>query len=135
MVAMLRFKKETGREVTEMKGDSLTDICTYLWCCVKSAYSVEGKQFDLPLIDFADRIDQSDLVPWSSMVMGQDEWERMRIAATIGIQPHVRRKFTPQKLLPFPWDSKNKAATQKTTAENMSSEDRRRRFEGLLSLK
>ena len=62
MGAMLRFKKETGREVTEMKGDSLTDICTYLWCCVKSASS-------------ADRIDQSDLVAWSSMVMGQDEPE------------------------------------------------------------
>ncbi|MDE5567138.1 MAG: hypothetical protein K2J12_01725 [Muribaculaceae bacterium] len=75
MGAMLRFKKETGREVTEMKGDSLTDICTYLWCCVKSASSAEGKQFDLPLIDFADRIDQSALVAWSSMVMGQDESE------------------------------------------------------------
>ena len=63
-----------------------------------------------------------------------DEWERMRIAATIGIQPHVRRKITPQKLLPFPWDNKNKAATQKATAENMSSEDRRRRFEMLIKL-
>ena len=73
MGAMLRFKQETGREVTEMKGDSLTYICTYLWCCVKSASSAEGKQFDLPLIDFADRIDQSALVAWSSMVMGQDE--------------------------------------------------------------
>lgn len=61
----------------------------------------------------------------------QDEWERMRIAATIGIQPHVRRKITPQKLLPFAWNSKNKATTQKATAENMSPEDRKLRFEKL----
>ena len=75
MGAMLRFKQETGREVTEMKGDSLTDICTYLWCCVKSASSAEGKQFDLSLIDFADRIDQSDLIAWSSTVMVEDNSE------------------------------------------------------------
>ena len=36
MGAMLRFKQETGREVTEMKGDSLTDICTHLWCIQKN---------------------------------------------------------------------------------------------------
>lgn len=73
MGAMLRFKQETDREITEIKGDSLTDICTYLWCCVKSASSAEGKPFDLSLIDFADRIDQSDLMSWASMIMSHDE--------------------------------------------------------------
>lgn len=72
MGALLRFRQETGYEVTEIKGDSLTDVCTYLWCCVKSASSADGKQFDLSLIDFADRIDQSDLVAWSSMISGEE---------------------------------------------------------------
>lgn len=34
------------------------------------------------------------------------DWERTRTAAAIGIQPHVRKRVTPQSLLPFPWDKK-----------------------------
>lgn len=37
------------------------------------------------------------------------EWERMRVLATITIQPHVKGKMTPQKLLPFPWEKRVKA--------------------------
>lgn len=33
-------------------------------------------------------------------------WERMRLLASITIQPHVKRRVTPQKLLPLPWDKK-----------------------------
>lgn len=36
MGAMLRFKQETGKEVTEI-GGNLSDICAYLFCCVASA--------------------------------------------------------------------------------------------------
>lgn len=34
------------------------------------------------------------------------EWERIRMAAAILIQPHIKRKITPEKLLPLPWDRK-----------------------------
>lgn len=61
----------------------------------------------------------------------REEWERMRIAA-IGIQPHVRRKITPQTLLPLPWDNK-KAADKEPTADIMSPEERRLRFEKIKS--
>lgn len=37
------------------------------------------------------------------------EWERMRLLATIVVQPHVKGKLTPQKLLPFPWEKRVKA--------------------------
>ena len=33
MGAMLRFKRETGREVTDMTY-GVSDLCTYLYCCV-----------------------------------------------------------------------------------------------------
>ena len=29
--------------------------------------------------------------------------------AAITIQPHTKKKITPEKLLPFPWEKKNKA--------------------------
>lgn len=38
------------------------------------------------------------------------DWERARMLAAIVIQPHTKRKLTPQKLLPFPWEKKSKKA-------------------------
>ena len=35
----------------------------------------------------------------------REAWERMRIMAAITIQPHVKGRMTPKKLLPFPWDN------------------------------
>ncbi len=40
--AMMRFKEQTGKEVTELDGSSFSDLCTYLWCCVVSACSRES---------------------------------------------------------------------------------------------
>lgn len=34
----------------------------------------------------------------------KDGWERMRLAANITIQPHLKRKLAPQKMLPLPWE-------------------------------
>lgn len=65
MGAMLRFKQETGKEVTEIDPGSFTDLCTYLWCCVKSASKAEGKDFNLSLIDFADNVTPDDATAWA----------------------------------------------------------------------
>lgn len=50
----------------------------------------------------------------------KDNWERMRILAAITIQPHVKSKLTPQKLLPLSWDSKRPHTRQQ--AEQVESE-------------
>lgn len=38
----------------------------------------------------------------------QDGWARMRMLATITVQPHVRKRLTPEALLPLPWERKPK---------------------------
>ncbi|MCM1517534.1 MAG: hypothetical protein NC117_02710 [Pseudoflavonifractor sp.] len=68
MGAMLRFKQETGREITEMDSKSFTDLCTYLWCCVKSASRREGREFDMSLMDFADSISPDDMTAWGDLI-------------------------------------------------------------------
>ena len=65
MGAMLRFKRETGKEVTEIRGD-ISDYCTYLWCCVCSASKHDGLDFDLSLMDFADSISPEDIQAWTA---------------------------------------------------------------------
>ncbi|MDO5395654.1 MAG: hypothetical protein Q4F07_06790 [Bacteroidales bacterium] len=69
---------------------------------------------------------------WSEMTEGQtrEAWERARMIATICIQPHLRKRISPQKLLPFPWDKK-KAEIKRQNSE-LTPEQRRRRFEELV---
>lgn len=72
MGAMLRFKQETGKEVTEI-GGNLSDICTYLFCCVASACKKDNVSFDMSLMDFADSITPDDLNQWTEVVNGTTE--------------------------------------------------------------
>ena len=59
----------------------------------------------------------------------KDQWGRIRMLATIMIQPHLKKKITPQKLLPFPWESDTNGLQKKeatiTPAQSM------KRFEEL----
>lgn len=73
MGAMLRFKKETGREITEIESGSFTDICTYLWCCIVSACKHDGIEFNLSLMDFADSISPDDMADWEEAIKGDAE--------------------------------------------------------------
>lgn len=68
MGAMLRFKKETGKEVTELTGDSLSDLCAYLYCCVASASAADGREFKMTLMEFADALDPDDMADWATQM-------------------------------------------------------------------
>jgi hypothetical protein len=56
------------------------------------------------------------------------EWERMRMLAAITIQPHVKGKMTPERLLPFPWEKK-----QKEEVPIVGKDEAKARFEALVS--
>lgn len=60
MGALLRFKHETGKDVSEM-GDSVSDMAILIWCCVVSACNADGVEFGLSAEDFADRIDPEEM--------------------------------------------------------------------------
>lgn len=61
----------------------------------------------------------------------QGEWERTRILAAISIQPHVKKKLTPEKLLPLPWDGKRRKAAKGDEPE-LTKEQKHERFKELL---
>jgi hypothetical protein len=72
MGAMLRFKQETGKEVTEIDG-GLSDMCTFLWCCVVSACKADGVEFGMSLLDFADSLTPEEMEDWSKSVSSVSE--------------------------------------------------------------
>ena len=73
MGAMLRFKRETGREITEIEQGSFTDISTYLWCCIVSACKHDGIEFDMELMDFADSISPDDMEEWNNAIQAETQ--------------------------------------------------------------
>ena len=73
MGAMLRFKKETGREVTEITNNSISDLCTYLYCCVASASAADKIKFTLSLMDFADALDPAELNAWAAQMQQENK--------------------------------------------------------------
>ena len=77
MGAMLRFKNETGKEVTDIDMNSFSDICTYLYCCIKSACNADKIEFGYTLMDFADGISPEAMTQWVEAVTGgEDEKKR-----------------------------------------------------------
>ena len=60
----------------------------------------------------------------------QDSWERMRMLATVIIQPYAKNGLTPQNLLSFPWEKKKPEHTK--VAPAVSKEDALKRFEKVL---
>ena len=59
--------------------------------------------------------------------MQQADWERMRMLATITVQPWCKKKLTPSQLLKFPWEKR------KVESKNIVSRDiGRERFNRLL---
>lgn len=64
--AMLRFKQEYGKEATEIEDGNVSEMCALLWLSVKSSCSADGVEFDLSLIEFADRLSKEDLTKWAA---------------------------------------------------------------------
>jgi hypothetical protein len=70
MGAFLRFKRETGREATEMTND-LTDLLTFLYCCTASASAADGIEFNFTLEEFADLISPDELNQWTAAMQAE----------------------------------------------------------------
>ncbi len=61
MGAMLRFKRQTGKDVSSLNDSDVEELLTLLYCCVVSASKADGKTFDMELEDFADALDASEM--------------------------------------------------------------------------
>ncbi len=88
--AALRFKKETGKEVTEIQPTSYSDVCAYLWCCIVSACKHDGIEFNLSLMEFADGISDDDMLEWTKAV--NEEEEQYQDAEEVGDEGENEKK-------------------------------------------
>lgn len=61
MGAMLRYKRESGEDVSKLKDDNLEGLVLFLWCCVKSACNADGVDFPYGFDEFADALSPKEL--------------------------------------------------------------------------
>ena len=61
MGAMLRFKRETGKDASELKETDVAELVTFLWCCIASASKADDVEFGMSLMDFADQLEPETL--------------------------------------------------------------------------
>lgn len=66
MSALRIFKKETGKEISELKAGEISEMFVFIWACVVSACRREGIEFTMTLDEFGDWITPADVAAWSS---------------------------------------------------------------------
>ncbi len=78
MGAMVRYKRETGKDVSELKVEDVTSLLLFLWCCVCSASKADGVQFDMSFEDFADFLEPQDVQNAINLFNDQDDEKKTR---------------------------------------------------------
>lgn len=74
MGALLRYRQQTGEDVSDLKSDNVTGVFTFLWCCIKSASDADGVSMPWGVMEMADKVSPEQFAQWSrSMHREQNE--------------------------------------------------------------
>lgn len=57
MGAMVRFKNEAGKDVSELKQTDISELVLFIFCCVKSACHADQVDFEMDFEMFADSLE------------------------------------------------------------------------------
>lgn len=60
MGAMVRFKRESGKDIREVNLADVDLMLMFVWCCVKSACNADGVEFDIAFDRFVDMLEPED---------------------------------------------------------------------------
>lgn len=69
--AMLRFKRETGYDISKSSGD-ISDSIVLLYCCILSACKADGVTFPYDLDTFADNTPVDVVTEWAASIDRQN---------------------------------------------------------------
>lgn len=61
----------------------------------------------------------------------RDEWERMRLLATLTLQPHSKKALRPHSVLPLPWDAEERTQSHEAEEPGLTLDERRQRVRQL----
>ncbi len=61
MGTMVRYKRQTGRDISSLDTSDIEGMVLFLWCCVVSACRADGVEFTMDFEEFGDRLEPADL--------------------------------------------------------------------------
>ncbi len=76
MGAMVRFKHETGKDISDLDRTDIGQLVTFIWCCVKSACNVDKVAFDIDCETFADMLEPDAVNDFYAEMTQSDEKKR-----------------------------------------------------------
>lgn len=80
MGAMIRFKRDTGIDVSMLDTGDIENLVRFIWHCVESACRADGVPFEWDFEDFADNLDPVTLNDfYSDMNSGSDEEKKRAV--------------------------------------------------------
>ena len=73
MGAMLQFKRETGRDVSQMDQSDLEDLLMLMWCCIACACRAEGYEYEVDFERFVCLVTPQDVAQWNQLMAADQE--------------------------------------------------------------
>ena len=71
MGALLRFKRASGKDISQADLSDLSETLLFVWCCIQSASKADGVAFDLSFDDFADLLEPEDFTEFFGEVQSE----------------------------------------------------------------
>lgn len=70
--AMLRFKRATGKEVTELNEESVEEMASFLYACLASACAADKVPFSYTFDEFCDLLSVEDMEAMRDLLTGEE---------------------------------------------------------------
>ena len=73
MGAMLLFKRNMGKDVSQMDEQNLEELLMLMWCCIVCACKAEGVEFGMDFETFTCNITPQDMTAWNEAISRENE--------------------------------------------------------------
>ena len=73
MGAMLLYRRNMGKDVSQMQEGDLEEMLMLMWCCVASACRADGVDFDIDFERFCDLLTPQDMGEWNKAMSRENE--------------------------------------------------------------
>lgn len=73
MGAMLQFKRNVGKDVSQMNWEDMEELLMLMWCCVSSACRADNIEFSIDFTMFCDLVSPADMAKWNSAIAEANE--------------------------------------------------------------
>ena len=73
MGAIVRFKRESGKDIRDIDQSDIDQMLLFVWCCIKSACNADGVKFELPFDVFVDMLEPEDFTEFFGEIQSETQ--------------------------------------------------------------